>query len=378
MQRIYLDNAATTPVHPDVRAAMEPFYEDIFGNPSSIHFFGRQAKRALERAREQVAEALGADPSEIVFTSGGTEADNAALIGSLLAQREKGRHLVTTAIEHHAVLHTCSFLEDLGFRVTYVPPEGNGIVPVQRIQEALRDDTVLVSVMYANNETGALQPVEEIAAVCREKGVEFHTDAVQAFPFFPIDVKKMGFTYLSLSAHKFHGPKGVGALFLSRKAHWLPLLHGGKQERERRGGTENLAAIVGLGAAVERNRRQLERNVRYIGELRERMIHRLREGLADVVIHTPRESVPSILSVAFPGVPSDLLLMNLDLQGVAASAGSACTAGTLQPSHVLTAMGLSDSLVHSTIRFSFSEQNTGDEVEEAARRTISIVQRLRR
>lgn len=375
---IYLDNAATTPVHPSVREAMEPFMSEIFGNPSSIHQFGRSAKQALEKAREQVANALGAEASEIVFTSGGTEADNAALVGTALANRERGKHIVTTAIEHHAVLHTCEFLEQMGFSVTYVKPEHDGIVPVSRIKEAIRKDTVLVSVMYANNETGAIQPVDEISFLCKEQGIPFHTDAVQAVPILPIDVKKEAFTFLSLSAHKLHGPKGVGALFASRSAKWLPLLHGGSQERERRAGTENLAAIVGLGAAVKRMKKNQQENARRMDTLRKHMMGILREGIEQVVVHTPEQSIPSILSVAFPGVPAEITLMNLDLQGIAASSGSACTAGSLEPSHVLTAMGVDPDLVRCSIRFSFSEQNTLSEVEEAAKKTVEMINRLQK
>jgi cysteine desulfurase len=376
MNTIYLDNAATTPIHPSVREAMEPYLWHTFGNPSSIHRYGRQAKQALEKARQQVAEAIGADAAEIVFTSGGTEADNAALIGTVLAHRERGRHIVTTSIEHHAILHTCEFLEEMGVSITYVPPERDGIVRLERVIESLREDTVLVSVMYANNETGALQPVDEIAAACRERGIAFHTDAVQAVPILPIDVKKEGFSLLSLSGHKLHGPKGVGALYVARDTRWTPLLRGGSQERKRRAGTENLAAIVGLGAAMERVKARQSEIYEHVQALRERMTAVLCEEIPDLVIHTPGRSIPSVLSVAFPGVPADIVLMNLDLQGVAASSGSACTAGSLEPSHVLLAMGIEPELVRSSVRFSFSEQNTLEEVTEAARKTVEIVNRL--
>ncbi|GIM44663.1 cysteine desulfurase [Collibacillus ludicampi] len=378
MSNIYLDNAATTPVHPSVQEAMEPFLSQTFGNPSSIHRYGRLAKQAIEKAREQVAHAIGAEPAEIVFTSGGTEADNSALIGTVLANRDRGKHIVTTAIEHHAILHTCEFLEEMGCTVTYVAPEKDGIVSVERVIEAIREDTVLVSVMYANNETGAIQPVDTIAEICQEREIAFHTDAVQAVPVLPIDVKKEGFTLLSLSGHKLHGPKGVGALYVSRTAKWTPLLRGGSQERNRRAGTENLAAIVGLGVAMERIKENQNRTAQHLQMLRERMIAILREGIQEIIIHTPDCSIPSILSVAFPGVPADITLMNLDLQGVAASSGSACTAGSLEPSHVLLAMGIDPKIVRSSIRFSFSEQNTLEEVTEAARKTVEIINRLRK
>jgi cysteine desulfurase len=378
MRNIYLDNAATTPVHPSVQEAMKPFMSQTFGNPSSIHRYGRMAKQAMEKAREQVAYAIGAEPAEIVFTSGGTEADNSALIGTVLANRERGKHIVTTAIEHHAILQTCEFLEEMGCTITYVAPEKDGIIRIERVIEAIREDTVLVSVMYANNETGAIQPVEAIAKICQEREIAFHTDAVQAVPVLPIDVKKEGFTFLSLSGHKLHGPKGVGALYVSRDAKWTPLLRGGSQERNRRAGTENLAAIVGLGVAIERIKENQNQTVKHLQMLRDRMIAVLREGIQEIIIHTPESSVPSILSVAFPGVPADITLMNLDLQGIAASSGSACTAGSLEPSHVLLAMGIDPKIVRSSIRFSFSEQNTLEEVTEAARQTVEIINRMRK
>ncbi|MFC4768190.1 cysteine desulfurase family protein [Effusibacillus consociatus] len=375
---IYLDNAATTPLHPAVREAMAPFLETEYGNPSSMHAVGRKARKAVERAREQVAKAIGADPAEVIFTSGGTESDNAAIIGAALANRDRGRHIVTTTIEHHAVLHTCEFLEKIGFEVTYVSPGREGIVTVDGVVSAIRPDTTVVSVMYVNNETGAIQPVQEIAQACSERGVLFHTDAVQAVSLLPIDVKASGFHMLSLSGHKLHGPKGIGALYVQKKAVWSPILHGGSQERKKRAGTENVPGIVGLGAAIQRTIHHRQENYLHIQELRDRMLGVLMEKVEFLTVNSPRHAVPSILSVSFPGVSADSMLMNLDFAGIAAASGSACTSGSLQPSHVLTAMDLDVHCVKSAIRFSFSEQNTLGEIEEAVHKTAQIANRLKR
>ncbi|BCJ86302.1 cysteine desulfurase family protein [Effusibacillus dendaii] len=378
MPVIYLDNAATTPLDPAVREAMEPYLTDQYGNPSSTHQMGRAARRAIERAREQVGEAIDADPAEIVFTSGGTESDNAAIMGAAVANRKKGRHIVTTSIEHHAVLHTCEFLEKIGFSVTYVPPGENGIVSSEEVRKAIRPDTTVVSVMHVNNETGAIQPIEEIADICREQEILFHTDAVQAVGLLPIRLKQTKIDLLSLSAHKLHGPKGVGVLYVRRGIAWTPILHGGSQERKKRAGTENVSGIVGLGAAMERTMQQQTEHYKQIVTLRNRMLAVLTEELDDLQINSPEESVPSILSLSFPNVSAETLLMNLDMEGIAASSGSACTSGSLQPSHVLMAMKRDENCVKSVIRFSFSNQNTVAEVETAARKTAAIVNRLRR
>lgn len=378
MSLIYLDNAATTSVYPSVREAMLPFLELSFGNPSSLHAAGRQVRKAVEQAREQVAKAIGADPAEIVFTSGGTEADNAAIIGIALANRDKGNHIVTTAIEHHAVLHTCEFLEKIGFEVTYTAPDSSGIVPADAVLAAIRSDTVVVSVMYVNNETGAIQPIEEIAAGCAERGIPFHTDAVQAVGLLPIDVKRTGIQLLSISAHKLHGPKGIGALYVNRTTKWTPLLHGGSQERKKRAGTENVPGIVGFGVAIERMIRLQTENARHIEQLRNRMLAILKETVQDLILNSPERSIPSILSVSFPGVSAETLLMNLDMNRIAASSGSACTSGSLQPSHVLTAMNPDMEVVKSAVRFSFSEENTLDEIETAARVTSELARKLKR
>ncbi|MDI3327537.1 MAG: cysteine desulfurase family protein [Alicyclobacillaceae bacterium] len=376
MDAIYLDHAATTFVLPEVRAAMEPFLGEVPGNPSSMHRFGRRAKAALEDAREAVASLIGASPPEVVFTSGGTEANNAALVGAALALRDRGRHVVTSAVEHHAVLHTCEWLEEWGFEVTYVPPGRDGVTDPEAVVEALRPDTVLVSLMWVNNETGAVQPVRETAARVRERGIVFHTDAVQAVPWLETDVDEVGCDLLTLSGHKLHGPQGVGALYVRRGTPWLPLLRGGGQERGRRAGTENLPGIVGLGAAAawaKANRSAARERAR---RLKERFLAVLREGFPDAVVHSPAHAVPAIVNVGFPGASAETLLMNLDLAGIAASSGSACTSGSLQPSHVLSAMGVPEDLVRSSVRFSFSSHTTMEEVETAGRKTAEIARRL--
>lgn len=378
MSLIYLDNAATTAIHPSVREAMAPFLESSFGNPSSTHTAGRQVRKAVEYAREQVAIAIGADPADIIFTSGGTEADNAAIIGSAIANRDKGKHIVTTAIEHHAVLETCEFLEKMGYEVTYVAPRPNGIVSVDSVVAAIRPDTVLVSVMYVNNETGAVQPIAEISAACAEQDILFHSDAVQGVGLLPIDVKAANIQLLSISSHKLHGPKGVGALYVNRTATWSPLLHGGSQERKKRGGTENVPGIVGFGTAIERMAKLREENSQHIRMLRDKMLSTLQQEVPGIIVNSPEEAVPSILSVSFSGVSAETLLMNLDMQAIAASSGSACTSSSLLPSHVLAAMKIDPDCVKSAIRFSFSEDNTLEEVETAARKTAEIVTRLRK
>jgi cysteine desulfurase len=378
MELIYLDNAATTPILPSVRQAMEPYMQDVFGNPSSVHQAGRRAKAAIEKAREQVAKAIGAKATEIVFTSGGTESDNAALISMALSLQEKGKHLVTTSIEHHAVLHTCAFLEQLGFEITYVDPNEQGIVTLAAIEQALRDDTILVSVMMVNNETGAIQPIAEIGALTAERGIAFHTDAVQAVGLLPVDVAALQVDLLSMSGHKLHAPKGVGALFVHGKTKWTPYLHGGNQERQRRAGTENVASIVGFGAAIELAAQDRESKLAHIRDLRDTMLGIFRSELDHVVLNSPEDALPSILNVTFTGVSAESLLMNLDMMGIAASSGSACTSGSLQPSHVLMAMGLSEEHVKSAIRFSFSGHNTRDEVTEAANKIVQVVKRLRK
>ncbi|GAB7386495.1 cysteine desulfurase family protein [Bacillaceae bacterium] len=374
---IYLDHAATTPVHPRVVEAMLPYLQDHFGNPSSIHRFGRQARLAIDRARETVASALGAEPHEIVFTSGGTEADNLALIGAAYANRKKGRHIITTQVEHHAVLHTCQHLESMGFRVTYLPVDETGKVSAQAVKEAISEETILISVMYGNNEVGTIQPVTEIGEIARERGIVFHTDAVQAFGIVPLDVEALGVDLLSVSAHKINGPKGIGALYVSQKIRISPHIHGGSQERNRRAGTENVAAIVGFTEAVRIALEEMETRREKYRAFRELMLEVWRrEGVPFVVNGHPEDHLPHILNVSFPGTETETMLMNLDIAGIAAASGSACSSGSLELSHVLRAMCLQEETMKSAIRFSFGLGNTAEEVKEAARKAGQIAKKI--
>lgn len=369
MDRIYMDNAATTRLHPEVLSAMMPYLTESFGNPSSQHFFGREANRALQRAREQAAAALGAQPEEIFFTSGGTEADNWAILrGARL--REGRRRVITSCIEHHAALQPVERLAREGFEAVYLPVDGEGFVAPEALQEALNAETALVSVMTANNEVGSVQPVEELAERAHAAGALFHTDAVQAAGCLPFDLSKSGIDLLSLSAHKFHGPKGVGALYVRRGVPLTPLLGGGEQEKGLRAGTENLAGIVGLGAAIERAHASRVESCARVAALRDRLEAGLL-ALPGAHRNGPGERrLPGILNVRFDGVPSSALLMRLDLRGLAISAGSACMAGSAATSHVLRAMGLSEQQANESVRFSLCDDNTRDEVDAA----IALVQ----
>jgi len=376
-QPIYLDHAATTPMHPQVWDAMHPYMTQHFGNPSSVHSFGRQARNALEKAREQIAAFIGADPAQLVFTSGGTEADNLAIIGVAMANQERGKHLITTQVEHHAVLHACAYLEKLGFEVTYLPVDTFGMIRIEDVKAAVRPDTILVTVMYGNNEVGTIQPIAEIGQYVRERQIYFHTDAVQAIGSMPINVRELPVDMLSLSAHKINGPKGVGALYLARHVRFHPHLHGGSQERKRRAGTENVAGIVGFAEAVRITAEQLDERREHYLTMRQAMLDVWEQaGITFHVNGHPERFLPHILNVSFPGTDTETMLLNLDLAGIAAASGSACTSGSLELSHVLQAMCLADELSASAIRFSFGTSNTVEEVTRAAEKTASIVQRL--
>jgi cysteine desulfurase len=378
-ETIYLDHAATTPVHPRVVEAMQPYLTQIYGNPSSVHGFGRHSRMALEKARDEIARFLDVDPQTLVFTSGGTEADNMAIIGVAMANRERGKHIITSQVEHHAVLHACDYLEHLGFEVTYLPVDETGMVRLEDLKQALRPDTVLVSIMYGNNEVGTIQPIEEIGQLLRERGIYFHTDAVQAFGVLPLKVRGLPIDMVSVSAHKINGPKGVGALYLGRKVTFLPHLHGGSQERKRRAGTENVAGIVGFAEAVKVAAEERQHRVEKYLQMREAMLQVWHEeGISFHVNGHPERFLPHILNVSFPGIHTETMLMNLDLAGIAAASGSACTSGSLELSHVLQAMCLPDERAKSAIRFSFGITNTVEEAVRAARATAEIVQRLTR
>ena len=375
MQQIYLDNAATTAPSPAVLEAMQPYLSAVYGNPSSVHQTGQAAKMAVDNARAQMAETIGAATSEIVFTAGGTEADFLALLGVLRAS--EGRHVVTTAIEHHAVLHTCELLEEMGYEVSIVLPNRAGIVDADAVMAAVRPDTALVSVMWVNNETGAVQPIVELAARLQERGIPLHSDAVQALGPLPVDVNSVPVSLLSFSGHKIYGPKGVGALYLRRGTPFRPIIRGGSQERNRRAGTENVAAIVGFAKAAELLQSERDARNTHLAALRERFLAELNRSVSDWRLNSPEQAVKQICNVMFSGVLGESLLMLLDLAGIAASGGSACTAGSVQPSHVLQAMGLSDGDARSSVRFSFSSFNTLTEVDRAVAQIADAVSRLR-
>ncbi|TDB50880.1 cysteine desulfurase family protein [Bacillus sp. CBEL-1] len=378
MERIYVDHAATSPVHPAVVERMTTFMHEHFGNPSSIHHYGRESRRYLDEARQTIASSIGARENDIIFTSGGTEADNMALIGVALANKHRGNHIITTSIEHHAVLHTCQFLEEQGFEVTYLPVDETGRVSIEDIKRSLTDKTILVSVMYGNNEVGTIQPISEIGALLKEHGAYFHTDAVQAYGLISLNVQQLGVDLLSVSSHKINGPKGIGFLYVAPHVVLSPLLFGGEQERKRRAGTENMASIVGFEQAVRIAQESLkERAVQY-KQFKERMMQILEEEQVSFNVNGNVDyALPHVLNLSFERVNVESMLVNLDLAGIAASSGSACTAGTVDPSHVLVAMfGKESDRITSSIRFSFGLGNTMEQIEELARKTATIVKRL--
>ncbi|AGE80285.1 MULTISPECIES: cysteine desulfurase family protein [Bacillus cereus group] len=378
MERIYLDHAATSPTHPEVVEKMIPYMTEIFGNPSSIHFYGRQTRHTVDEARRVCARSIHANPNEIIFTSGGTEADNLALIGVARANRHKGNHIITTQIEHHAILHTCELLEREGFEVTYLPVDETGRIQVSDIQKALTEETILVSVMFGNNEVGTMQPIVEIGKLLKEHQAYFHTDAVQAYGLVEINVKEFGIDLLSISAHKINGPKGVGFLYAGTNVKFEPLLIGGEQERKRRAGTENVPSIAGLQHAIliaEKTREQ--KNAQY-EEFKDIMVSVFKnEGITFEVNGNLEHRLPHVLNVSFTGMNIEPFLVNLDLAGIAVSSGSACTAGSIDPSHVLVAMfGKDSDQIRSSVRFSFGLGNTKEQIEKAAYETVKIVKRL--
>ena len=375
---VYADHAATTPVHEAARKAMLHCLEEDYGNPSSLHSVGQRAREILDQARADVAACLNADPSEIYFTGGGSEADNQALLtGALLGAKKGKKHLITTAFEHHAVLHTMKALEKQGFTVTYLDVHSDGVVRLSDVAAAITDDTALVSVMMVNNEIGTIQPIQEIAKLCQEKGVLFHTDAVQAVGHIPVDVKALGVDMLSLAAHKFHGPKGVGALYCRKGIRPEILIQGGAQERGRRGGTENMPGIVGMAAALQEAVSNLNADMVYVTALRERLI----EGLSQIPHSRLNGSrnlrCPGTVNFCFEGIEGESLLLWLDAKGVAASSGSACTSGSLDPSHVLLALGLPHEIAHGSLRLSLSADNTEEEVAHILKVVPEVVEYLR-
>jgi cysteine desulfurase len=377
---VYLDHNATTPLDPEVLAAMTPFLAEGFGNPSSLHVWGREARQALERARGTIARALGsADKDTVVFTSGGTEADNLALMGVAAAQEKRGRHVILSSVEHHAVLNAAAHLGRQGFEVTRLSVDSQGLLDPDDVRRVIRPDTVLVSLMYGNNETGVLFPIASVGRICRERGVTFHTDAVQSFGKLPLDVEMLCVDLLSLSGHKTHGPKGIGALFIRRGTRMQPLLHGGAQERSRRAGTENVAAAVGLARATELSLQDQAGESRRMADLRDRLEGGVMAALPGVLRNGhPTERLPHTTNLAFAGVEAESLILALDLAGIGASSGAACSSGSLEPSHVLAAMGLPRERVLSSVRFSLGRTTTREEIEHVLEVLPPIVERMRR
>jgi cysteine desulfurase len=377
-QLIYMDHAATTPARPEVVEAMLPYLHDRFGNPSSIYSIARESKKVVESARETIARSLDAEPSEIFFTSGGTESDNWALKGIAFANRKKGDHIITSAIEHHAVLNTAEYLEKQGFRVTYVPVDDTGLVDPGAIEDSITDKTILISIMTANNEIGTIEPIREIGSIARSHGIPFHTDAVQAVGHIPLSVKDDHIDLLSLSAHKFYGPKGMGVLFIRKGTRIDPLLHGGGQERNRRAGTENLAGIVGMATALDMATRTIQAEGARLRDLRDRLI----SGILSTVPHTrlnghPTKRLPGNVNVSVEFVEGESMLLLFDREGICASTGSACTSGSLEPSHVLMAIGLPHEVAHGSLRLTLGEANTGSEVERVLEVIPGVVTKLR-
>lgn len=376
--KVYMDNAATTKLSPDVLNAMMPYLTDIYGNASSVHAFGREAREGVEHARNQVAAAINASPDEIFFTAGGTESDNMAIKGVAHKYAKKGKHIITTAIEHHAVLHTCEALEKEGYEVTYLPVDEDGLISVEQVRAAMRDDTLLVTVMFANNEVGTIEPIAEIGALCRERNVLFHTDAVQAVCHIPIDVKAMNIDLMSISAHKFHGPKGIGALYCRKGIVLEPVIVGGAQERKRRAGTENVAGIVGLGAAIERAHKNMAADMARVSALRDKLISGILKDIPHVKLNGhPTQRLPQNVNFSIRYIEGESILLMLDINGIAASSGSACTSGSLDPSHVLLAMGIPHEIAHGSLRLTLSDMTTDEEVDYVLETLTKTVKRLR-
>ncbi len=378
MNRIYLDNAATTAVAPEVLETMLPYFTEVYGNPSSIHATGRTAHKAVDQARRQVAAAIGAQPQEIYFTAGGSESDNWAIKGTALAQQRKGNHIITSAIEHHAVLHTCAWLEKHGFEVTYLPVDEFGRVNPEDVEKAITDKTILISIMTANNEIGTIQPIREIGAIARAHKILFHTDAVQAVGAIPVNVDEMNVDMLSMSGHKFHGPKGIGALYIRKGVRIDTLIHGGAQERGLRAGTENLPGIVGIGKAIELATANLDENARRITALRDKLMDGILERIPDARINGHRtQRLPNNCNVSIRYIEGEAMLLRLDLAGIAASSGSACTSGSLDPSHVLLAIGLPHEIAHGSLRLTLGADTTEKDIDAVLDTLPGIVSDLR-
>ncbi len=375
---IYFDNAATTRVRPEVASAMSEYFSKSYGNPSSIYKIAQENKTAVEKGREQVARAINAEKNEIYFTAGGSESDNWAIKGIAESYSDKGKHIITLSIEHHAVLHTCEYLESKGFEVTYLPVNEFGLVEIEKLKKAVRDDTILISVMFANNEIGSVQPIKEIGAFARENGIIFHTDAVQAVGHIPIDVKDMNIDLLSMSAHKFYGPKGIGALYIRKGIKIKPLIHGGAQERNRRAGTENVPGIIGMGLALELITSELSEEEKRLTYLRDKLIDGILNNIPYSRLNGDREKrLPGNVNISFEFIEGESILLMLDMKGICASSGSACTSGSLDPSHVLLAIGLPHEKAHGSLRLTLGMFNTEEEVDYIIKELPPIISRLR-
>ncbi len=377
-KRIYLDNAATTPVYPEVFEEMKPYFTEYYGNPSSIYSFAGEAKKAVDRSRQIVADLIGAKAEEIYFTGGGSESDNWALKASAEAYASKGKHIITSKIEHHAVLHTCQWLEKQGYEVTYLNVDEDGIVKLDELRAAIRPDTILISIMAANNEIGTIEPLKEIGAIAKEHGVLFHTDAVQAFGHIPLNVNEMNIDMLSLSAHKINGPKGIGAMYIRKGVKIRSFIHGGAQERQRRAGTHNVPGIVGLGKAAELAASGMDERISYEKELRDHLIERVLKEIPYSRLNGHKtDRLPNNANFCFRFIEGESMLILLDQNGICGSSGSACTSGSLDPSHVLLAIGLPHEIAHGSLRLTLSEQNTMEEIDFTVDRLKEIITRLR-
>ena len=375
---IYLDNAATTKTAPEVVDAMLPYFSEYYGNASTIYSLGAESKKAMDHARQTIADSLGAKPEEICFTAGGSESDNWALKATAEAYASKGKHIITTKIEHHAILHTCEYLEKRGFEITYLNVDRDGLISLDELKAAIRPDTILISVMFANNEIGTIEPIAEIGEIAKEHGVLFHTDAVQAYAQVPINVDEMHIDMLSASGHKLNGPKGIGFLYIRKGVKIRSFVHGGAQERSRRAGTENIPGIVGLGAAVERAMRIMDTKTRKEIELRDYLIGRLENEIPHCWLNGHRtKRLPNNINFSFLFIEGESMLIMLDMKGICASSGSACTSGSLDPSHVLLAIGLKHEEAHGSLRLTLSEESTKEEMDIVAEEVKKIVQRLR-
>lgn len=377
-RKVYLDYAATTPIRKEVYEEMKTFLKEKFGNPSSIHNFGREVKAAIEEAREKIAKAIGAESDEIIFTSGGTESNNMAIKGVAFALSHKGRHIITSQIEHHAVLEPCLFLEKIGFEITYLPVDKEGYVDPDDLKKAIRKDTILISIMHANNEIGTIEPIREISNIAKEHDIYFHTDAVQTVGHIPVNVNDLGLDLLSLSAHKFYGPKGIGALYIRKGTRIEPIIHGGSQENNKRAGTENVAGIIGMGKALELAISEMEKEQKRLTELRDYFINQVEKRIPEVYLNGPRVNrLPNNINFSFAQVEGETLLLHLDLEGIAVSTGSACSSKSLEPSHVLSAIKLPAKLAQGSIRFTIGLYTQKEDLDYTIKVLENTIEKLR-